>query len=192
MLHIGFEHAVKPDIEYTVHFIKQLHTGQTDQSGKPYANHPQRVANNVRRVFPGCSDDVVMAALLHDTIEDCGINETVLRQKNYSEECIAIVSLVTKPLSDHRSYEEVVDALIASGNQGAMMVKIADNMDNLHPKRVFEFHQINPEKATKLSDRYRKSIEKLCTAMSIDKNRVFELIDNISPRNNETVDEIKI
>ena len=72
MSRIDFEQVVKPDIEYTIALIKQLHAGQKGQTGKPYANHPQRVAHNVRRLFPNCNDDVVMAALLHDVIEDCG------------------------------------------------------------------------------------------------------------------------
>lgn len=179
MPRIDFEQVVKPSIEYTVALIKQLHAGQTDQTGKPYANHPQRVAQNVRRLFPDCSDDVVMAALLHDVIEDCGISETYLRQKNYSPTCIEIVSLVTKDPDDKRNYAEVIGDLVASGNKGAMMVKIADNMDNLHPRRVEELYRINPEKAQRLGERYKKSIEKLAGALKIDKDHVFELIEAI-------------
>ncbi|MBX9917662.1 MAG: HD domain-containing protein [Nitrosomonas sp.] len=182
---------MKPDIEYTVALIKQLHAGQTDQTGKPYANHPQRVAHNVRRLFPDCSDDVVMAALLHDVIEDCGISETDLRQKNYTETCIKIVSLVTKNPEDKRNYDEVIDNLVASGNREAMMVKIADNMDNLHPRRVEELCQIDPEKAQRLGERYRRSIEKLAGALKIDKDRVFGLIESI-PSSNPKIQEVKL
>lgn len=183
MPRIDFEQVVKPDIEYTVALIKQLHAGQTDQTGKPYANHPQRVAQNVRRLFPDCSDDIVMAALLHDVIEDCGVSETDLRQKNYSENCIEIVSLVTKNPEDKRNYDEVIDDLVASGNKEAMMVKIADNMDNLHPRRVEELYRINPEKAQRLGERYRRSIEKLAGVLGIDKDRVFGLIESIPSAN---------
>jgi len=130
MPRIDFEHTAKPDINYTVAWIKQLHAGQTDQAGKPYASHPRRVAHNVRRLFPDCSDDIVMAALLHDVMEDCGIDEADLRWKNYSEECIEIVSLVTKHPDDKREYGEIIDDLIACSNRGAMMIKIADNTDN--------------------------------------------------------------
>lgn len=185
MPRIDYEQVMKPDIEYTIALIKQLHAGQTDQTGKPYANHPKRVAQNVRRLFPDCSDDVVMAALLHDVIEDCGISETDLRQKNYSPACIEIVSLVTKNPEDKRDYGEVIDDLVASGNKGAMMVKIAYNMDNLHPRRVEELYRINPEKAERLGIRYRQSIEKLADALRIDKDHVFGLIESIPPVNSE-------
>ena len=176
MPHMGFEQTTKPDIDYTVAWIKQLHAGQTDHAGKPYANHPQRVAHNVRRVFPDCSDDVVMAALLHDVIEDCGITATDLKQKNYSPACIEIVSLVTKNPQDERDYQDIIDDLITSGNREAMMVKIADNMDNLHPRRVEELLQLDSKKAARLGQRYRQSLEKLCHAIGINKDRVFGLI----------------
>ncbi|SFF21066.1 HD domain-containing protein [Nitrosomonas sp. Nm166] len=151
MPRIDFEQIAHRDIEYTVALIKQLHAGQTDQAGKPYANHPRRVAQNVRRLFPNCSDDVVIAAQLHDVIEDCGIKEADLRQKNYSPACIEMVFLVTKNPEDKRDYQEVINDLIASGNQGAMMIKIADNMDNLHPRRIEELNRINPEKQKSLA-----------------------------------------
>ncbi len=186
MPRIDFEQKLKPDIEYTVELIKQLHAGQTDQTGKPYANHPQRVAQNIRRLFPDCSDDVIMASLLHDVIEDCGVSEGDLRQRNYSPVCIEIVSLVTKNADDKRNYDEVIDDLVASGNREAMMVKIADNMDNLHPRRVEELYRINPEKAQRLSERYRRSIEKLSGALNIDKDRVFGLIESIPSASSET------
>lgn len=186
MPRIDFEQVGKPDIEYTVALIKQLHAGQTDQTGKPYANHPQRVAQNVRRLFPDCSDDVVMASLLHDVIEDCGVSEDDLKQKNYSPACIKIVSLVTKNPEDKRNYDEVIDDLVASRNREAMMVKIADNMDNLHPRRVEELYRIDPEKAQRLGERYRRSIEKLAGALKINKDRVFGLIESIPPASPET------
>ncbi len=173
-----FKDSAKPGVNYTIDLIKDLHAEQTDQSGKPYVNHPLRVANNIRKIASDCNDDIVMAALLHDTIEDCGIDETFLRQNGYSEDCITTIKLVTKPKNDKRSYDQVIDDLTSSGNRNAMIVKLADNMDNLHPERVRNLMASDPEKAQRLGERYRASIEKLCSATGINKNRVFKLIDN--------------
>lgn len=181
-----FSDAMKPDIEYTLKLMRQLHEGQTDHSRRPYALHPERIAQNVKIIAPHAGDDVVMAALLHDTIEDCGIDEAFLRKKGYSEDCITMVRLVSKPDNDKRPYSQVIDDLIASGHQGALILKIADNMDNLHPERVRNLMAHDSEKAQRLRERYRASIEKLCSATGINKNRVFELIDN-SP-NLESID----
>ena len=110
--------------------------------------------------------------------EDCGIDEEYLRQKGYSEDCIAVVRLVTKPENDEREYDQVIDDLVASGNRGVMIVKLTDNMDNLHPDCVRDLVANDPEKAQRLGDRYRASIEKLSAAISVNKDRVFELIEN--------------
>jgi (p)ppGpp synthase/HD superfamily hydrolase len=176
-----FKNTLSPDIAYTINLIKQLHKGQVDHSGKPYVEHPLRVASNVKLIDPQCSDDVFMAALLHDTIEDCNIKQNFLRNKGYSEECITMVLLLTKPESDSRSYAQVIDSLIASSNRGAMLVKLADNMDNLHPERTKNLLEIKPEKAARLQNKYTLSIEKLTTALAIDKQFVLNLINNAKP-----------
>ena len=174
----AFDEAMYPSIESTLKLIHELHDGQTDHTGKPYVAHPIRVARNVRALAPQSSDDVVMAAMLHDTVEDCGIDEEYLRQRGYSDESIVIVRLVTKPENDFRSYDEVIDDLIASGNKGAMIVKLADNMDNLHPARVADLKETNPIKAERLGDRYRASIDKLCIATGIASKTVHHLISS--------------
>jgi (p)ppGpp synthase/HD superfamily hydrolase len=177
----AFSGANVPSIKSTQNLIAELHEGQVDYQKQPYVLHPRRVATNVLKIDPQASDDVVMAALLHDTIEDCGIHEEFLRQKGYSEDCITMVSLVTKLENDEREYDQVIDDLIASGNRDAMIVKLADNMDNLHPDRARIYAAENPEKAQRLADRYRASIEKLSAAIGVDGNYVFELIEN-SPK----------
>ena len=177
----AFSEAVQPNIGYTLNLMQELHQDQTDHSGQPYAFHPRRVAANVRLIEPQADNDTVMAALLHDTIEDCGIDEAFLQQKGYSEDCIAMIRLVTKPDHDKRLYEQVIDDLILSGNRNAMIVKLADNMDNLHPERVRDLMASDPEKAKRLGRRYRESIEKLCIATGINKDRIFGLIDKSTP-----------
>ncbi len=169
-----------PDIKYTRNLIAQLHEGQTDHSGKPYVQHPLRVARNVRLLDTAVDESVVMGALLHDTIEDCGIDEAYLRDKGYNNETIAIVTLLTKPENDPRSYSKVIDDIIASGNRGAVLAKMADNMCNLHPERVKELQKTNPEKSVKLQKRYTEAIDKLSVAAGINKERVFELINDSS------------
>lgn len=176
--HEAFSEVMEPDILYTVNLIRQLHSGQKDQSGKPYADHPVRVARNLLRIFPDASKDMVKAALLHDTMEDCGISEDFLRTKGYSQGCIEMVKLVSKPSNDAREYAKVIDDLVASGNEGAMKIKIADNAENLHPERAEAFKRINPEKADRLQSRYRSSLEKLCAATGADFNRILDMIKN--------------
>lgn len=176
------EGALKaPNIKSTARLINQLHHGQTDKGGHAYVAHPLRVAENVKSIYPVASEDMLMAAMLHDTIEDCGIDEEYLRGRGYSESCIVMVSLLSKPENDPRSYNEVIDDLITSGNRGAMIIKIADNIDNLHPDRVQELKQIDPTRAKKLGERYHASIEKLCLATGLDLSHVKDAINSAKP-----------
>ncbi|MGH1378386.1 MAG: HD domain-containing protein [Alphaproteobacteria bacterium] len=168
------------NVENTINLMKTLHHGQTDQSGRPYFFHPIRVSQNVIRLYPDAHEDIILAALLHDTIEDCDIDEAFLESKGYSENCIEMISLVTKDKGGRRSYTQVIDYLILSNNRGAILIKIADNMDNLHPLRVKELMLTSPDKAKRLGDRYRKSIDKLCIAADINSERVYMLIEDYS------------
>jgi len=133
---------------------------------------------------------MVKAALLHDAIEDCGIDADFLRQKGYSEDCIAMIGLVTKPENDTRSYAVVIDDLIASGNEGAIKIKIADNAENLHPERLKNLKETKPEKAATLEPRYHASIRKLCEAVNMSIDGVLRAIAN-SPAINTAANDLK-
>ena len=51
-------------------FAAELHEGQFRVSGEPYIMHPVSVAEIVAQL--GLDTDSICAALLHDTVEDCG------------------------------------------------------------------------------------------------------------------------
>jgi (p)ppGpp synthase/HD superfamily hydrolase len=156
--------------------MRQLHEGQTDSSGRPYEYHPQRVAGNLQMLFPDATQDELMAALLHDVIEDCEISPEHLRNLGYSENCVEMVVIVSKPKDDERSYEQVIGDIINLGNRGAMRIKIADNADNSHPQRVSELAATDHQRSSRLIKRYKSSIAKLCEAIGYQSDTVFELI----------------
>ena len=157
-----------PDYETTLGFIRDLHEGEHDKVGKPYHSHPERVAEDyLPQLWPEADEDTRMAALLHDVIEDCGVTKDDLREEGYSERCIEMVHLLSKPEGDQRSYEEVIDDLIASNNKNAMIIKMADNMDNLAWHRLEGLYKIDPDKAKNLFERYNASLQKLSQATGI-------------------------
>ena len=60
-------------------FADQAHLGQFRANGQPYITHPIAVAGL-------CAEwkldaQAIMAALMHDTIEDCGVSKTELIEK---------------------------------------------------------------------------------------------------------------
>ena len=60
------------DIAFATLYAEACHEGQTRKyTGEPYVTHPRRVA--AQAAVLGLSDDAVIAGLLHDVVEDCGI-----------------------------------------------------------------------------------------------------------------------
>jgi (p)ppGpp synthase/HD superfamily hydrolase len=122
-----------PTIDETIAFIKQAHAGQTDKAGNDYFHHPIAV---MHRLPDDVDDDVRLAALLHDVIEDTPFTGQNLADMGYSERTLNAVELVTKTPGDPRSYAEKIDAIIASGNKDAIQLKLADMSENTDPGRL--------------------------------------------------------
>src|SRR5258706_8892304 len=77
----------------------QMHDGQTRDDGKtPYAIHLFRVVEYLRTIGDERDEDVLCAALLHDTIEDRGITYDTVAQQ-FGEE---VASLVAELTNDNR------------------------------------------------------------------------------------------
>jgi (p)ppGpp synthase/HD superfamily hydrolase len=152
-----------PTIDDTKAWVTELHDGQFDKAGAPYIGHVLRVFRTLLRTFPDASEDVQHAALLHDTIEDCGITAETLRNLGYSEATIEIVAAVTKIPGDGLTYAERIDRLAASGPIGAVQVKICDLMDNSDPTRL---SALPAEKAASLSRRYERALKGLRVSLA--------------------------
>lgn len=152
-----------PTIEDTKQWVRELHKDQTDKAGKPYIGHVLRVHQHLLRIFPHAGENTEHAALLHDTIEDCGISANDLRARGYSEATIQMVQAVTKDPKDGMTYAERIASLAQSGKFGAMKVKIADLTDNSDPARL---SALPAEKAASLRSRYLNALEVLKSAVN--------------------------
>lgn len=103
------------------------HEGQRDKSGAPYIEHPRRVAARVAEVGPGAAVD---AAWLHDVAEDTRV--TLADLARYCEpETLAVVDMLTRRKGEGERYYERVRT-----NRTALLVKLADVLDNTDPARV--------------------------------------------------------
>ncbi len=122
-----------PSIEDTIAFIEKAHAGQVDKSGEAYFHHPIAVMN---RLPASTDDEVRLAALLHDVLEDTSYTRQQLADLGYSERTLNAVELVTHQSGDKRSYPEKIDAIIASGNRDAIEIKFADMSENSDPARL--------------------------------------------------------
>lgn len=104
----------------------QAHMGQRDKGGAPYILHPLRMMMRME------SEAAMIAAVLHDVVEDSGWTLEQLRGEGFSEEVLLAVDCLTR--KDGESYDEFVGR--AQANPIARRVKIADLEDNMNVKRL--------------------------------------------------------
>ncbi|WP_431728517.1 HD domain-containing protein [Verrucosispora sp. TAA-831] len=106
------------------------HLGQLDKAGQPYIAHPRAVAAMLAE--QGHGDHVLMAALLHDVVEDTAVTLDDLRAASYPAEVVDAVDAVTK-----REGETYMDAVWrAAAHPLGLLVKLADNAHNSLPDRL--------------------------------------------------------
>lgn len=140
-----------PTLTETETLVREAFEGQTDKGGVPIAEHMARVVARLPQ------DDEILLHIgwLHDILED-----TKVTIDHYPAEVIEAVQLLTRPKK--MPYPEYIDRLIASGNRRAIMVKLADNMDNTDPHRWLH---LNRYMQNALSKRYAGVKEKLLCAL---------------------------
>ncbi|GJD96265.1 HD domain-containing protein [Methylobacterium iners] len=140
----------------------QAHAGQIDKGGQPYLRHLERVANAaVARAGHAATVDrididsmrIMQAAILHDILEDTATTVVDLRAAGFGDDVLTMVVLLTKP-REPVSYATRIDQIIASGNLGAILIKMSDNEDNLSPDRTLPAGEA-------IAARYRASFARL-------------------------------
>jgi (p)ppGpp synthase/HD superfamily hydrolase len=116
-----------------VAFASRAHQGQHRGDGcTPYAAHPVRVALILATAFGERRPEVLAAALLHDTIEDTGVDRDEVAER-IGEPAAAWVAALTKDArlpEDER--EAAYEATLARAPVEVQLIKLADTLDNLH------------------------------------------------------------
>jgi guanosine-3',5'-bis(diphosphate) 3'-pyrophosphohydrolase len=110
---------------------KHRHQRRKDREGSPYINHPIELANILVNEAGVNDTMVVVAAILHDTVEDTDATPDELSAR-FGPEVTAIVAEVTDDKSlpkDERKQRQVEHAPHASFR--AQQVKLADKISNL-------------------------------------------------------------
>jgi len=115
-----------------VSFASRAHAAQKRKDGiTPYASHPFRVCLIVRDCFGFDDPRMLIAAVLHDTIEDTNTDFDDLEEK-YGREIAHWVALLSK---DKRLPDETREKAYIEGLQNApwqvQACKLADLFDNL-------------------------------------------------------------
>lgn len=116
---------------------EQRHADQMRRSGDPYITHPLAVANILAEL--GLDTTTLVAALLHDTVEDTGYTMEALTAE-FGEEVAHLVDGVTKldkvTLGTAADAETIRKMIIAMARDGRVLViKVADRLHNMRTMR---------------------------------------------------------
>ena len=131
-------------------YAMKAHGNQKRDSGEAYFNHPLEVAAILADMK--LDDATIVAALLHDTVEDTGATTEEIGEK-FGAEIAALVDGLTKIKQLDRVTREATQAenlrkllLAMSKDVRVLLVKLADRLHNL---RTLE--HVKPEKRTRIA-----------------------------------------
>ena len=106
-------------------FAKRAHKGQKYGTDDYFNHHVMKVVKTTIAMF-GFNIDVVLAALLHDTMEDCGTTEKDLLNIGLSNTQVSYVKMLTKLKTDE--YDKYL--IRCGSNLVTYKVKVSDIMVN--------------------------------------------------------------
>jgi (p)ppGpp synthase/HD superfamily hydrolase len=122
-------------------FAARAHEGQTRPAGEPYPAHLLEVLQILVEGASSRDVDQLVAALLHDVVEDTPVTSRELRQR-FGNVVAELVGWVTMPLSDTGDRAQVRLAYLEHLRQAPSVVrrlKLADRYSNVqrldtHPR----------------------------------------------------------
>jgi len=118
-------------LERAILIAAQAHLGQRDKAGAAYILHPLRMMMRME------SEAAMIAAALHDVVEDSDWTLERLRGEGFSEDVLRAVDCLTS--REGETYDEFITRVRESAI--ARQVKIADLEDNMNVERIGEITQ---------------------------------------------------
>ena len=134
-----------PRIRKAFDYAVRCHDGQKRKDGSPYVTHTIAAATIAAQM--GLDDDAIVAALLHDVLEDCDVGHDELAEE-FGKEVADIVEGVTKltrvqfSTVEETQMENLRKMLLAMARDiRVILIKLADRLHNM---RTMEYQ--SPEK----------------------------------------------
>ncbi|SFI11902.1 bifunctional GTP diphosphokinase/guanosine-3',5'-bis pyrophosphate 3'-pyrophosphohydrolase [Modicisalibacter xianhensis] len=122
-------------VKRAFYYAEQAHDGQRRRSGEPYVTHPLAVSNILANMH--MDHQSLMAAMLHDVIEDTGVSKAALT-KQFGEPVAELVDGVSKltqitfedkAVAQAENFQKMVMAM--SQDIRVIIVKLADRLHNM-------------------------------------------------------------
>ncbi len=129
-------------IETAYEFARDAHAGQTRLTGEPFVLHPLAVAAMLARY--GLDESTIVAAMLHDTVEDTEVRLEQIEER-FGHEVAVLIDGVTKldRISFQNSHEHqaatIRKMVIAMAKDvRVLLIKLADRLHNLRTIEPFK------------------------------------------------------
>ena len=135
-------------------FAENAHKGQTRKyTGEPYIVHPSAVAELLRLNYKDTTEEMYMAALLHDTVEDTdATHEEIARFfGDKVSELVKGLTDVSKPEDGNRATRKAIDRdHIAQGSKEVQTIKVFDLIHNTesireHDPKFWEVYKLEKQ-----------------------------------------------
>jgi (p)ppGpp synthase/HD superfamily hydrolase len=146
--------TINGDLREALKIMNEAHEGQTRWDGSPYKYHPLQVAWNVRAMIPSVNLSAIVAALLHDVVEDSDFTFDDLRDRGVDEMSVIALYHVTKIEEPKEEYADFIVRTVDSGNLISHLVKLGDL-----------YHNVSDLKRGSMRDKYRLAIYVLETSL---------------------------
>ena len=131
-------------IEKAYSFARESHGDQKRYSGEPYFNHVVR--STVNLLDFKVDKETIVAALLHDVVEDCEV-ELSLIEKEFGQDVASLVSGVSKlGTVKYQGRERYVENmrhlfLAIADDVRILLIKLADRLDNVRTLEYVPEHK---------------------------------------------------
>ena len=134
------------NLEKAIEIAVEAHRDDVDKAGQPYILHPLTLMLQFHDL------DAMIAAVLHDTVEDSNVTLARLEGEGFSEAIVAAVDALTR--REEESYEEFISRL--SSNSLARRVKLADLEYNMDLRRIQSLSSRDLERVEKYHRSWRE------------------------------------
>ncbi len=118
-------------------YCMRKHQNQVRVDGSPYIAHPLRVSEILRSIGGIRDMDVIIAALLHDLIEDTDCEWASLAYRYGSHVADLVAQLSGDMRLPKKERREEIIARISNASADAKAIRLADKLDNLRDMEGF-------------------------------------------------------
>ena len=162
---VAWEHRLEDAVLFLADSLKKA----PRRGKKPVIMHSLRVGSTL--MAKGYSADVVIAGMLHDIVEKTSVTPRDISRRFGSAVALMVSATTNQPLIDHPldRYEDSLKRCASLG-EGALMVRVADLMDNCD--RLTALGQY--DRLDRLAEKLQMLIA-YCKAFSMDRRVTLDL-----------------